>query len=71
MSNGANFFIIQSLLLFGEPVEIYAFFPPHRQWKLFGKSGQEAFPSAKVAERILLARYEAKYGAKPIGCSQG
>ena len=67
----ANFFILQSLLNLGKQVEIYAFFPPVKQWELFGKTGQEAFPSAKVAERILLARYEEKYGAKPIGCSQG
>ena len=70
-NSGANFFILQSLLLFNEAVEIYAFFPPHRRWRLFGRTGHEAFPSTKVAERALLDRYAKRYGAKPIGCSQG
>ena len=70
-NSGANFFVLQSLLSLNKRIQVYAFFPEHKEWRLFDESGHEAFPSAKVAEKILIRRYEEKYGKKPLGCSQG
>ncbi len=70
-NSGANFFILQSI--FGmktEKVEVYLIAPNHRKWEALGETGTEAFPSAKIWERIILAKFKEKYEKLPIGNTQ-
>lgn len=69
-NSGANFFILQSILNINKEVEVYAFFPPQQKWQMLGATGKEAFPSAKVAEKIVIRHFRENYGKLPIGNAQ-
>ena len=66
-AGGANFFILQSLLNFNTDAQVYVLLPRHRTWNILGNKGTEAFPSAKIWERVLLEKFKAKYEKLPIG----
>ena len=69
-NSGANFFILQSLLNINKPIEVYLLTPDHKRWEILDVSGTEAFPSAKIWERVLLDKFKKTYGRLPIGDSQ-
>jgi hypothetical protein len=65
-----NYFVLQSLLKINEIVNVYAFFPEHPKYTLFGKEYQDSFPSSKRAEKEILQDFLVKHKKKPIGCTQ-
>lgn len=69
-NSSSNFFALQTFLQLGHPVEIYALFPDHKTWRFLGETGREAFPSSKVAERIVLGMFRESYDRLPLGCGQ-
>lgn len=68
--SGANYFALQSFIKLGKPVEVYAYWPVVKEWRLFGEQGSQAFPSSKTVEGIVTRRFERKYGKLPIGNGQ-
>ena len=65
-----NYFVLQSLLKINEIVNVYAFFPEHPKYVLFGKEYQDSFPSSKRAENEILKDLIKNHKKKPIGCTQ-
>lgn len=66
-----NYWALQSICNMGQVVDVYCFYPDEYPYEMFGAHGREAFPSAKKHEKRLLSLFVARYGKKPIGCSQG
>lgn len=65
-----NYFVLQSLLKINEIVNVYAYFPDHPKYEVFGEEYQDSFPASKRAENEILKNLIEKYNKKPIGCSQ-
>lgn len=65
-----NYFILQSILNINRPVAVYAHFPKLMQYNIFGKRGEEPFPSPKAVEKEVLRRFVKRHGQIPIGCTQ-
>lgn len=65
-----NYFILQSILNLGRPVAVYAYFPKLMRYDIFGKRGEEPFPSPKAVEKEVLRRFVERHGRVPIGCTQ-
>jgi len=65
-----NYFILQSILNINRPVAVYAYFPKLMQYDIFGKRGEEPFPSPKTVEKEVLRRFIERHGRVPIGCTQ-
>ncbi len=65
-----NYFVLQTILKINKIVNVFAFFPEHPKYVLFGKEYQDSFPSSKRAENEILKDFIKKYNKKPIGCSQ-
>ena len=70
-NSGTNFWCLQSFIKIAEPVKFYIYYPSMRKTTIFGESISEPFPSAKSIEAVVIRKFEQKYGAKPIGCTQG
>ena len=66
-----NYWVLQSIINIGLEVEIYAIFPEKHNVRVLGKKFEEPFPSAKTFEKRVIRLFEKKYGAKPIGNTQG
>lgn len=66
-----NYFILQSLLKINKVVDIYTYYLPTFNLDLFGETitNISASPS-KIAEGIIIKRFEKKFNRKPIGCGQ-
>lgn len=66
-----NYFVLQTLLNFNVPVEIYGLFSKREMTFMFlGSEIKEAFPSAKNMKNILLVKFKKKYNKLPIACAQ-
>lgn len=65
-----NYFVLQSFLEIGKPVDVYAYVPPLAIYELFGKIIHSSEAPSKYAERLIVEDFEKKYYKKPIGCTQ-
>ena len=65
-----NYFVLQSILKINEVVNVYAFFPEHPTYTLFGKTYNDSFPVSKRAENEIIKDFIKSNGKKPIGCTQ-
>ena len=65
-----NYFVLQSLLNINKIVNVYAFFPDHPEYTVFGKTFKDSFPISKRAENEILINFIKKHNKKPIGCTQ-
>ena len=65
-----NYFILQSILNINRAVTVYAYFPKLMKYDIFGKRGEEPFPSPKAVEKEILRRFIKRHGQVPIGCTQ-
>ncbi len=65
-----NYYILQSILNIGLPVQVYLMTPEHSEWKALGETGTEPFPSVKMLKKTILAKFEKQYGKSPIGNTQ-
>lgn len=65
-----NYFVLQSLLKINRKVFVYAYFPTHPTYEVFGKKFSDSHPPSKRAENILIESFIKKYNKKPIGCTQ-
>ncbi|MBE8182639.1 MAG: restriction endonuclease [Candidatus Portiera sp.] len=64
-----NYFILQSLLNINRKVNVYAFFPVHPKYEIFGEKFQDSYPAAKTAEKKIIKHFEDIHKKKPIGCT--
>jgi hypothetical protein len=65
-----NYFVLQSLLNINQTVNVYAYFPEHQAYTVFGKTYTDSFPPAKRAENDVITSFLKKHNKKPIGCTQ-
>lgn len=65
-----NYFILQSILKINRPVTVYAYFPKMMKYSIFGRRGEERFPSPKAVEKEILRRFQQRHSRVPIGCTQ-
>lgn len=65
-----NYFVLQSLLNINKIINLYAFFPDHPEYTVFGKTFKDSFPISKRAENEILINFIKKHNKKPIGCTQ-
>ena len=65
-----NYFVLQSLLELNKKIEVYAFFPDKKNYKIFDEKGIDCFPSTKIVEKKIMKDFIKKYNKKPIGCTQ-
>ncbi len=69
-TNGTtNYFILQSLLKINKKVQVYAFFPKHPKYEIFGEKYQDSYPAAKTAEKKIIQDFMEQHNKKPIGCT--
>lgn len=57
-------------LYYRRPVTVHAYFPKLMKYDIFGKRGEEPFPSPKTVEKEILRRFIKRHGQVPIGCTQ-
>ncbi len=65
-----NYFVLQSLIKIGKPVKAYGYFAHKEKYELWGETGKDSFPSAKVIEKRVIRDFVKKHHKKPIGNSQ-
>lgn len=65
-----NYFVLQSLLNFNVPVDVYCFFAPKATLNIFGKEIAISESPAKYIEGLFLAQANADFGNKLPGCFQ-
>ncbi|MGR3913518.1 MAG: GIY-YIG nuclease family protein [Gammaproteobacteria bacterium] len=70
-----NYFVLQSLLAIGLPVQIYAYFAEKKGYQVFkgtkfAESGVDSFPTPKIIEKKINLEFIKHYGKSPIGNTQ-
>ena len=65
-----NYFVLQSLLNFNVPVDVYCFLAPKATLNIFGENVMISESPAKYIEGIFLAQANADFGNKLPGCFQ-
>lgn len=65
-----NYFVLQSLLNFNIPVDVYCFLAPKATLNIFGENVMISESPAKYIEGIFLAQAKADFGNKLPGCFQ-
>lgn len=65
-----NYFVLQSLLNFNTPVDVYCFLAPKATLSIFGKEVEISESPAKYIEGLFLAQANADFGNKLPGCFQ-
>ena len=65
-----NYFVLQSLLNFNIPVDVYCFLAPKATLNIFGENVMISESPAKYIEGIFLAQANADFGNKLPGCFQ-
>ena len=65
-----NYFVLQSLLNFNIPIDVYCFLAPKATLNIFGENVMISESPAKYIEGIFLAQANADFGNKLPGCFQ-
>lgn len=65
-----NYFVLQSLLNFNVPVDIYCFLAPKATLNIFGKSIEISESPAKYIEGLFLSQAKTDFNNKLPGCTQ-